>query len=100
LLLFPRSISAQDAYDLGIANKVVPAAELAAQAAAVARQLAEGPTAAYAAIKESLAYAAGHGLTEALAKEEELQRRAGASEDHLAAVDAFVKKQKPHFTGR
>ncbi len=31
LLLFPRNISAQEAYDLGIANKVVPADELAAE---------------------------------------------------------------------
>lgn len=100
LLLFPRSISAQEAYELGIANKVVPAADLAAEAAAVARTLAEGPTAAYAAIKESLAYGAGHSLVETLAKEEELQTRAGASEDHHIAVEAFVKKEKPKFLGR
>ncbi|QKV92721.1 enoyl-CoA hydratase/isomerase family protein [Streptomyces sp. NA02950] len=100
LLLFPRNVSAQEALELGIANRVVPAAELAAEAAAVARTLAQGPTAAYAAMKESLAYAAGHTLTDALAKEDELQRRLGASDDHLAAVDAFVKKEKPRFTGR
>ncbi|MEU8568299.1 enoyl-CoA hydratase-related protein [Streptomyces pathocidini] len=100
LLLFPRSVSAQEALELGIANKVVPAADLAAEAEAVARRLAQGPTAAYAAIKESLAYAAGHSLTEALAKEEELQSRAGASEDHRIAVDAFVKKERPRFLGR
>ncbi|WP_030804926.1 enoyl-CoA hydratase/isomerase family protein [Streptomyces sp. NRRL S-337] len=100
LLLFPRSISAQEAYELGIANKVVPAAELAEEAAAVARRLAQGPTAAYAAIKESLAYGAGHSLTETLGKEDELQGRAGASEDHHIAVEAFVKKEKPVFLGR
>ncbi|MEW1659995.1 enoyl-CoA hydratase-related protein [Streptomyces sp. NPDC093707] len=100
LLLFPRSISAQEAHELGIANKVVPAGELAAQAAAVARRLAEGPTAAYAALKESLAYGAGRSLVEALEKEDELQVRAGASEDHQRAVEAFVKKEKPVFVGR
>lgn len=100
LLLFPRNISAQEAYDLGIANKVVPADELAATAAAVARRLAEGPTAAYAALKESLAYGAGHTLAETLGKEDELQGRAGASEDHHIAVEAFVKKEKPVFLGR
>lgn len=99
LLLFPRNISAQEAYDLGIANKVVPAGELAEQAAAVARRLAQGPTAAYAALKESLAYGAGHSLTETLGKEDELQGRAGASEDHRIAVEAFVKKEKPVFLG-
>ncbi|MEC4019240.1 enoyl-CoA hydratase/isomerase family protein [Streptomyces sp. H27-D2] len=100
LLLFPRSISAQDALEIGIANKVVPAAELAAEATAIARRLAEGPTAAYAAIKESLAYAAEHTLRESLGKEDELQARAGASEDHRIAVEAFVKKEKPRYLGR
>ncbi|MBZ4015799.1 enoyl-CoA hydratase/isomerase family protein [Streptomyces purpurogeneiscleroticus] len=100
LLLFPRSISAQEAYELGIANKVVPAAELASEARALALRLAQGPTAAYAAIKESLAYGTDHSLTETLAKEDELQTRAGASEDHVIAVEAFVKKEKPKFVGR
>ncbi len=100
LLLFPRSVSAQEAYDLGIANKVVPADALADEAAAIARRLAQGPTAAYAAIKESLAFGAGHSLAETLGKEDELQVRAGASEDHHIAVEAFVKKEKPTFLGR
>ncbi|MEO3763072.1 enoyl-CoA hydratase-related protein [Streptomyces sp. B8F3] len=100
LLLFPRRISAAEALALGIANVVVPAADLAAEAAAVARRLAAGPTGAYAAIKESLAYGAGHGLAETLAKEAELQSRAGASEDHGIAVEAFVAKEEPRFTGR
>ncbi|MCX4548419.1 enoyl-CoA hydratase-related protein [Streptomyces sp. NBC_01387] len=100
LLLFPRSFTAQEAYDLGIANKLVPAAELADEARSVARALAEGPTVAYAAIKESLAYGAEHSLGETLEKEDELQTRAGASEDHLIAVQAFVGKTEPRYLGR
>ncbi|MBD0745212.1 enoyl-CoA hydratase/isomerase family protein [Streptomyces sp. CBMA152] len=100
LLLFPRSISAQEAYELGIVNKLVPAADLAAEAAAVARALADGPTLAYAALKESLAYGAGHSLSEALEKEDELQTRAGASEDHSIAVAAFLAKERPKYVGR
>jgi 2-(1,2-epoxy-1,2-dihydrophenyl)acetyl-CoA isomerase len=100
LLLFPRSISAQDAYELGIANRVVPADELATEAAQVARALAEGPTQAYAALKESLAYGLTHSLEEALEKEDELQTRAGSSEDHGIAVQAFVNKEKPTYLGR
>lgn len=99
LLLFPRSFSAQEAYELGIANRLVPAAELAAEAAAVARALAEGPTLAFAAIKESLAHGAAHSLDETLAKEGELQARAGASEDHTIAVRAFIEKEKPTYLG-
>lgn len=100
LLLFPRSFSAQEAYELGIANKVVPADDLAEEAAAVARALAEGPTVAYAALKASLAYGAGHTLSETLDKEDELQARAGASEDHTIAVQAFIAKEKPKYLGR
>lgn len=100
LLLFPRSIKAAEAYDLGIANRVVPADALAAEALKTARALAEGPTLAYAAIKESLAYAAGHTLDETLDKEDELQTRAGASEDHAIAVKAFLDKAAPTYLGR
>lgn len=101
LLLFPRSISAQDAHDLGIVNKLVPAADLVAEATAVARALADGPTVAYAALKESLAYGAGHTLGEALEKEDELQTRAGASQDHGIAVQAFLDKDRsPKYVGR
>ncbi|MFJ8584990.1 enoyl-CoA hydratase/isomerase family protein [Streptomyces sp. NPDC093595] len=100
LLLFPRSIKAQEAYELGIANKLVAAADVAAEARAVARTLAAGPTVAYAALKESLAYGASHTLDEALAKEDELQTKAGASEDHTIAVQAFLAKEKPAYLGR
>ncbi|MEU1626207.1 enoyl-CoA hydratase-related protein [Streptomyces sp. NPDC020096] len=100
LLMFPRTISAQEAFELGIAQKVVPAEELAATALEVARELAQGPTVAYAAIKESLAYAADHSLIDTLAKEDELQERAGNSADHRIAVEAFLKKERPTYVGR
>ncbi|MEU3857731.1 enoyl-CoA hydratase-related protein [Streptomyces sp. NPDC028722] len=100
LLLFPRSISAQEALELGIANRVVPAAELRAEAERTARALAGGPTVAYAAIKEAVAYGLTHSLTETLEKEDELQTRAGRSEDHAIAVQAFVDKERPKYLGR
>ncbi|MFJ4830191.1 enoyl-CoA hydratase/isomerase family protein [Streptomyces sp. NPDC088747] len=100
LLLFPRSITAQEAFELGIANRLVPSGELRAEAEKVVRTLAEGPTLAYAALKESLAFGLSHSLDETLEKEDELQSRAGASEDHLIAVQAFVNKEKPKYLGR
>ncbi|MEU9326015.1 enoyl-CoA hydratase-related protein [Streptomyces canus] len=100
LLLFPRTVSAQDAYELGIVNRLVPSTELPAEAEKVARALASGPTVAYGAIKESLAYALSHSLAETLEKEDELQGRAGASEDHAIAVRAFVNKETPEYLGR
>ncbi|WP_333738027.1 enoyl-CoA hydratase/isomerase family protein [Streptomyces sp. IBSBF 2806] len=100
LLLFPRSIKAQEAYELGIASRIVPADALRAEAEKVARALAAGPTVAYAAIKEAVAYGSTHTLSETLDKEDELQTRAGASEDHAIAVRAFVQKETPKYLGR
>jgi 2-(1,2-epoxy-1,2-dihydrophenyl)acetyl-CoA isomerase len=66
----------------------------------VARALAEGPTVAYAALREAMAYGLTHSLDETLDKEDELQTRAGSSEDHMIAVQAFVDKEKPKYLGR
>ncbi|MFJ4690136.1 enoyl-CoA hydratase/isomerase family protein [Streptomyces sp. NPDC088766] len=100
LLLFPRSVKAQEAYELGIANRVVAADALRAEAEKVARALAEGPTVAYSALKEAVAYGLSHSLAQTLEKEDELQTRAGASEDHTIAVRAFVNKERPKYLGR
>jgi 2-(1,2-epoxy-1,2-dihydrophenyl)acetyl-CoA isomerase len=66
----------------------------------LATRLAAGPTAAYACIKESMAYAADASLVDALRKEDELQTRAGRTEDHAGAVRSFLAKEIPVFTGR
>ncbi|MFC9427773.1 enoyl-CoA hydratase/isomerase family protein [Streptomyces sp. NPDC056987] len=100
LLLFPRSVPAAEAHAWGLVDRLVPAADLAATAARVAAELAAGPTVAYAALKESLAYGAEHSLAETLEKEDELQTRAGTSEDHGIAVRAFLAKEKPRYVGR
>ncbi|MGA5123235.1 enoyl-CoA hydratase/isomerase family protein [Streptomyces pseudogriseolus] len=100
LLLFPRNMPAEEAYGLGLVNRVVPGSELRAEAEKVARGLAQGPTVAYAALKESVAYGMSHSLEEALEKEDELQTRAGSSEDHGIAVRAFVNKERPTYSGR
>ncbi|GAA1109466.1 MULTISPECIES: enoyl-CoA hydratase-related protein [Kitasatospora] len=100
LLMLPRTVKSDEALGLGLATRVVPTAELAATARAFAAELAAGPTVAYAAVKESLAYAASHSFSELLEKEDELQTRAGESEDHRIAVRAFVAKEKPAYVGR
>ncbi len=66
----------------------------------LAAKLAAGPTRAYAAIKAQLHYAAASTLPEALDKEGDLQARMGATADHRNATAAFVRKERPVFTGR
>lgn len=100
LVLLARPISAAAALDLGLATEVVAAAGLAARAAAVARELAAGPTIAFGAAKQALTYAAGHGLLDALDMEAGLQTLAGTTEDHADAVRAFLERRPPVFRGR
>jgi 2-(1,2-epoxy-1,2-dihydrophenyl)acetyl-CoA isomerase len=100
LLLMPRTVRAEEALAIGLATKVVPAAELAGSVSELAATLAAGPTLAYGSIRRAVAYSAGHTLGESLAREAEYMALTGNSEDHAAAVDAFLAKEQPTFTGR
>lgn len=100
LLLLGEPVDAQRALRLGLVNRVVPDGELPAVAGELARRLAAGPTAAYAATKRALDFAAVHTLDEALELEAELQEACAATEDHRAAVKAFLEKRRPTFSGR
>jgi 2-(1,2-epoxy-1,2-dihydrophenyl)acetyl-CoA isomerase len=100
MLMLAEPIDAQAAFRLGLLTSVVPDDELPAAASALAAKLADGPTLAYAAIKESLLYASSHGLGQSLEKEAELQTRLGRSHDHQASTLAFLNKQPPLYTGR
>lgn len=100
LLMLAEPLDAPTALRLGLLTSVVPDEELAGAAAGLAAKLADGPTLAYAAIKEGLRHAADHGLRSALDKEAELQSRLGSTSDHQAATRAFVAKQAPTYQGR
>jgi 2-(1,2-epoxy-1,2-dihydrophenyl)acetyl-CoA isomerase len=100
LLLMPRTVKADEALALGLATEVVPADTVPARAGELARQLAAGPTLAYGAIRQALAFSAANGLAESLANEGDLMRFTGSTEDHRAAVAAFLAKQTPEFRAR
>lgn len=100
LLLFPRTIKADEALALGLATSVVAEDEFATAVADLARRLADGPTVAYASIKRAIAFSASHDLPASLEHEAQKMALTGATTDHRAAVDAFLAKEKPHFEGR
>jgi 2-(1,2-epoxy-1,2-dihydrophenyl)acetyl-CoA isomerase len=100
LLYFPRTISAVEALELGLATRVVTDDEFPGEVSALAAKLAAGPTRAYAAIRRSVTHASTAALDDALAFEAEMMNATGATEDHRNAVAAFVAKQKPEFHGR
>ena len=100
LSLLAEPVTAEAALEMGLVNAMVEPDAVLAGAQELAARLAAGPTLAYAAIKESIRYAATSSLADALAKEDEMQTAMGATEDHRNATAAFVAKQKPTFTAR
>jgi len=100
LVLLGATFKPAEAVTWGISGQVVAAEEVAATAAAIAGRLAAGPTTAYAESKRLLSGAFRRSLEETLAAEAEAQVRCGATDDHRNAVDAFMNKARPTFTGR
>jgi 2-(1,2-epoxy-1,2-dihydrophenyl)acetyl-CoA isomerase len=100
LLLTPDPFSAETAEQWGLVHKVVPAEQVLEEARALAQRLATGPTAAFRAMKTVLATAATDSLEDTLALEARLQTELGSTADHREAVEAFLAKRAPEFTGR
>ncbi len=85
LLMLAEPVDADRALAAGLLTSVVADDELAGAARALAVRLAEGPTAAYAAIKAALVYAAAHPLPEALEKE----KIGGMVDPNLEKIQSF-----------
>lgn len=100
LLLRPRPVAADEALALGLVGEVADDDGFATRVAEAATQLAAGPTLAFASMKASVHYAETSTLDEALAFETTRMVATGASEDHRAAVEAFLAKRPARFAGR
>jgi 2-(1,2-epoxy-1,2-dihydrophenyl)acetyl-CoA isomerase len=94
-------VTSEECLRLGIANQVVPAAELEEATIALARRLASGPPAANRYMKENFNRAAmGADVIECLDLEATHHVHTGLTEDHREAAKAFVEKREPSFNGR
>jgi 2-(1,2-epoxy-1,2-dihydrophenyl)acetyl-CoA isomerase len=100
LVLFGRTFTAEDAVAWGVSGEIVSADEVLPRSIDLARQLAEGPTTAFAQSKYLIGQARGLGLDEALEAEARAQVACGSTGDHAGAVKAFLNREAPNFTGR
>lgn len=92
-------ISAQEALNLGLVNRVVPAAELDAVTLQIAQRFAKGATKAIGMIKRMLNRSFESSLDEMLEQEKYCQEIAGNSHDYREGVASFNEKRKPEFKG-
>ncbi len=100
LALLAETVDAAEALRLGLVNRVVPAADLAGEALALARRLAAGPTAAYGRIRRLLRQS----WTATLAGQLEAERAdfcaSAGTADFREGIAAFFEKRKADFHGR
>jgi len=99
MALFGDILSAADAREMGLVNRVLPDGELDEFVAGWARRLAAGPPIALALTKRMLNNAMNVTLEEALDDEGAAQTVNFGTKDTLEAMEAFVQKREPQFKG-
>jgi 2-(1,2-epoxy-1,2-dihydrophenyl)acetyl-CoA isomerase len=100
LYLLSPVLSATEAYNLGMVTKVVPDADIDAEARDLAMSLAQGPSIALGYIKRNINNAESMSLEACFDGEAIHHTRAGDTADHKEAAKAFVEKRKPVFQGQ
>jgi 2-(1,2-epoxy-1,2-dihydrophenyl)acetyl-CoA isomerase len=100
LALLGERVSAAQALDWGLVNRVYPSDRLMDEARTLVARLADGPTRSYAASKQALNRSLYGDLDGQLSLEAELQHALGRTQDFLEGASAFVQKRPPAFHGR
>lgn len=97
LVYFGDTIDAQEAYRIGLANRVVPGEKLMEEAYALARRLKDGPLYALGVTKELLHFEADTNLETALEMEAMAQARCMETPDFIEGYNAFMEKRPLRF---
>jgi len=92
-------LEAAEALRIGMVNRVVEHDRLLDETMALARQIASGPTLAFARMKENLNRSEHSDLATLLDQEALNMTLSGQTNDHREAAKAFVEKRAPTFTG-
>jgi enoyl-CoA hydratase len=100
LVLTGDFIDAEEAYRIGLVNKVVPPEELMEAAKKLAGKIAKKAPLAIQFAKEAVNRSLEVGIYEGLAHESYLHALACATEDKKEGVQAFLEKRKPDFKGK
>jgi 2-(1,2-epoxy-1,2-dihydrophenyl)acetyl-CoA isomerase len=99
IYFFGERVHAAECLQLGLVNRVVPAAQLQDEALAWCRKLAAGPPVAHRYMKQSLNRALRADLTTCLDYEADRMVRGAMTDDYREAVAAFGEKRTPIFKG-
>jgi 2-(1,2-epoxy-1,2-dihydrophenyl)acetyl-CoA isomerase len=100
LFLSNRVLSAQEALDWGLVNRVVPSADLKVEVESLASELSSGPTMAYEGVKRLVLSAFDETLETQMEYEARSIAAMSLTMDGRDGISAFARRGKPRFVGR
>lgn len=100
MILTGKSISAEEAYRIGLVNHVVPAESIMEEARKIAYEIASKPTISVRAAKEAILKAQDTSIDVGLEFERKAFYMLFATEDGKEGMKAFLEKRKPVYRGR
>lgn len=100
LILTGDTIDAPAALKIGLVSRVVPADRLLAEAGALAARIVVNPAKVLRLSKRLLREGQQQRLSDVLELSAAFQALAHETKDHTEALDAFMEKREPRFTGR
>jgi enoyl-CoA hydratase len=100
MVLNNRTLSAQEALQFGLVNRVVPVDKFLDEALSLAEQIAAQAPVAVRAGKVAINAVFEGSLTDGLSYEKELFYNLFSSEDQKEGMQAFIEKRKPNWQGR
>jgi 2-(1,2-epoxy-1,2-dihydrophenyl)acetyl-CoA isomerase len=99
LFLLNRRLTAQEAFEFGLISRLVSSDAVEKEAAAIATNLAAGPTRAFGAMRRMLRQSFETGLGDQLEAEKDSIIRASRTDDAREGIAAFAAKRRPQFSG-
>lgn len=100
IMMLGDKVSAEEAEKMGMIYKVLEDEGFDEESMKIAQTLAAMPTQGLILTKAALNHSVHNDLKQQLALEDELQTRAGHTDDYREGTAAFLEKRKPQFTGK
>ncbi len=100
LMMLGDKVAASEAQNMGMIYKAVDDENFDQEMASISEKLAKMPTVGLAYTKKALNKSMHNDLVAQLALEEQLQTKAGITEDYNEGVNAFLNKRNPEFKGK
>jgi enoyl-CoA hydratase/carnithine racemase len=99
MLLTGKRIDAQEAYRIGLVNKVVSPAEVLPASRALAETICQAAPLAVRAVKEAMIRGSNMTLEEGLRLEESFTQYITSTRDFAEGITAYIEKRKPQYRG-